>query len=350
MPQTRLHRSQLDNRIRSVVAAAYALQLSDSNAVVRMANTGANSVTVPPASSVGFLPGCMIEIIQWGPGQTTLVAGSGVTLNSPDGLVLAGQGASVTLIYVGGDEWDVVILGVIGTPPPTYAETVLSDSPLAYYKLNETSGPTMVDSSGNGYNGTFSSVSYGQSELVVGAGSSIRFNQQASKGEVTSVAAFDAIVAVEAWASLLGTTKNASRVFASRDSLGTSSSRWILGLNNGSNSPWRLESNRDGSGSACSSAPPPTFVTGAPYHFVWQFEPGDGLMHLYINGAEANYAVQSAVNIFSSGSGKNLKIGHLNYTTSVDFSPEADLSNVAFYTTPLTPARVAEHYAVGAGL
>lgn len=37
----------------------------------------------------------------------------------------------------------------------TYSEKVLALGPIAYYKLDETSGTTATDSSGNGYNGTF---------------------------------------------------------------------------------------------------------------------------------------------------------------------------------------------------
>ena len=50
-------------------------------------------------------------------------------------------------------------------PSDSYATGVLSDSPLAYFPLNESSGPTVCDVSGNGDNGTYatSGVSYGVS-------------------------------------------------------------------------------------------------------------------------------------------------------------------------------------------
>lgn len=45
----------------------------------------------------------------------------------------------------------------------TYRDTIMSQSPMAYYEFNETSGTTMTDSSGNGYNGTFvNGAAYGQ--------------------------------------------------------------------------------------------------------------------------------------------------------------------------------------------
>lgn len=42
------------------------------------------------------------------------------------------------------------------TPPANYDAVVLADSPAAYWKLNETAGTTIVDSSGNSRNGTYS--------------------------------------------------------------------------------------------------------------------------------------------------------------------------------------------------
>src|SRR6202035_1756866 len=46
--------------------------------------------------------------------------------------------------------------GVSGVAPPAgYASTVLADSPLVYYRMNETSGTVAADSSGHGYTGTY---------------------------------------------------------------------------------------------------------------------------------------------------------------------------------------------------
>lgn len=48
-----------------------------------------------------------------------------------------------------------------------YDNTILADSPLAYWKLSETSGTTAADSSGNGHSGTYTnSPTLGQSGLL----------------------------------------------------------------------------------------------------------------------------------------------------------------------------------------
>ncbi|MGC9237954.1 MAG: LamG-like jellyroll fold domain-containing protein, partial [Thiomonas sp.] len=59
----------------------------------------------------------------------------------------------------------------------TYADIVLSDSPVAYWPLNETSGTVAHDLSGNSLNGTIESgVTIDQSQGIPGAPGSFFFN------------------------------------------------------------------------------------------------------------------------------------------------------------------------------
>lgn len=86
----------------------YTLVLSDgSNTYVRMNKGTAVNLTVPPNSSVAFATGCQIPIRAVGAGQVTVVAGVGVTINSPETLKLRKQGSTATLIKVGTNEWDL---------------------------------------------------------------------------------------------------------------------------------------------------------------------------------------------------------------------------------------------------
>jgi hypothetical protein len=68
-----------------------------------------NTITVPPNSAVTFSIGSQITISQYGTGQTTIVAGLGVTLRSSGNfLKLAAQYSMATLMKVGTNEWYVV--------------------------------------------------------------------------------------------------------------------------------------------------------------------------------------------------------------------------------------------------
>lgn len=89
----------------SAQTAAYTLVLADAGKAVEMDVASANTVTIPPESSVDFPVGTVVEVTQVGAGQTTVAAGSGVTVRTPSTLVLTGQWSTVTLRKRGADDW-----------------------------------------------------------------------------------------------------------------------------------------------------------------------------------------------------------------------------------------------------
>jgi hypothetical protein len=87
--------------------ASYVLVLADAGKAVEMNVAGANTLTVPPNSSVAFPIGTVIEVCQYGAGQTTLTPGSGVTLRNASSLTTRAQYSTVSLRKRGTDEWVV---------------------------------------------------------------------------------------------------------------------------------------------------------------------------------------------------------------------------------------------------
>jgi hypothetical protein len=86
--------------------ASYTLVLSDADKLVEMNVGSANNLTIPLNSSVAFPTGTQILLAQYGSGQTTVVATSGVTVRSNGGkLKLNVQYSGATLIKIGTDEW-----------------------------------------------------------------------------------------------------------------------------------------------------------------------------------------------------------------------------------------------------
>jgi hypothetical protein len=84
----------------------YTLALVDAGSVIEMSSASAVSLTIPNDSAVNFPIGTTIEIFQFGAGQVTTLAASGVTLRSPFGkIVTAGQYASVTLRKRAANDW-----------------------------------------------------------------------------------------------------------------------------------------------------------------------------------------------------------------------------------------------------
>jgi hypothetical protein len=88
--------------------ASYTLALTDKDKIVEVSVASANTLTIPPNSSVAFPVGTQITILQTGAGQTTLTAGAGVTVNGTPGLKLRAQWSSATLIKRSTDVWVAV--------------------------------------------------------------------------------------------------------------------------------------------------------------------------------------------------------------------------------------------------
>jgi len=92
--------------INSQTGASYTLVLADKGYCIEMNNAAANTLTIPPNSSVAFAINTTILVRQMGVGNTTIVAGSGVTIRNPHAtLKLLKQYASVSLHKRGADEW-----------------------------------------------------------------------------------------------------------------------------------------------------------------------------------------------------------------------------------------------------
>jgi hypothetical protein len=88
---------------------SYTLVLTDAGKMITMNKATANNLTVPPNSSVAFPINSRIDVIQYGAGQTTIVAGSGVTIRSSGSkLKLTGQYSGASLWKKGTDEWVLV--------------------------------------------------------------------------------------------------------------------------------------------------------------------------------------------------------------------------------------------------
>lgn len=103
--------TQIDSKTNKLITtnrqtASYTLVLSDADKLVEMNVATANNLTIPLNSSVAFSIGTQILLAQYGAGQTTIVATSGVTIRSNGGkLKLNAQYSGATLIKIASDEW-----------------------------------------------------------------------------------------------------------------------------------------------------------------------------------------------------------------------------------------------------
>lgn len=88
---------------------SYTLVLTDAGKMVTMANASAITLTVPPNASVAFPVNTRIDLLQYGAGQVTVTAGSGVTIYSKaSALKLSAQYAGATLWKKAINTWVLV--------------------------------------------------------------------------------------------------------------------------------------------------------------------------------------------------------------------------------------------------
>lgn len=88
---------------------SYTLVLTDAGKMVTMTNASSNTLTVPPNADVAFPVNTRLDIIQYGAGQTTIAAGSGVTIySSGSKLKLTGQYSGASLWKKATNTWVLI--------------------------------------------------------------------------------------------------------------------------------------------------------------------------------------------------------------------------------------------------
>ena len=96
----------LEGALNTQTGTTYTTVLADAGKTVERSNAAANTITIPPNSSVNYPIGTVILIRQMGAGTTTVAPGSGVTIRSRGSLLaLAGQYAEAVISKRATDEW-----------------------------------------------------------------------------------------------------------------------------------------------------------------------------------------------------------------------------------------------------
>gem|GEM_PF-6619076 len=244
--------------------------------------------------------------------------------------------------------------------PSPYNAAVLSLSPYAYYPLNERSGTTAYDASGNGRNGTYEGVS--GTDYILG------------KPSILPNDNCDASATVEA------TNPGAPKVALPNVNLGWNGKTWVSDF---SISAWAeantalaqeaqiMEINDYYFGQGVSGLIPsssftpmmgafgannwagstPTFSDGKPHLLVMtihQNSSGTCDLYLYVDGSEAISALgtpcQGSNYLYSTNSGIGGRVsGNANDPVG-DFPWAGQIGGVAIYPTALTPAQAASLY------
>ena len=218
----------------------------------------------------------------------------------------------------------------------TYSSEVLTDSPAAYYRLGESSGTTMVDSSGNGRDGTFSgSPTLGVASLLTGdANTCVDFDGSNDVG--TGV--------FGSWAAATSFTVEA---VIRPDSVGNGAI--IARRNVSSGDSWefrvlsgKLNLNFIQGGSYPGYSSTAAISTATTYHVAATYDGTN--VRLYINGVlDSTHAYSSGFNSTSTP----LSVGSIADSGAPSAYDRFDgkIDEAAFYGFSLSGARIAAHAA-----
>ena len=217
----------------------------------------------------------------------------------------------------------------------TYLDAVIADSPLRYYRLDETSGTTVYDATGNGNNGTLHG-GYAQNTtgaLTSDADTAIVLNGTTGYANLplTSLPSGNSVWTSEAWFNINALPGSGVAMIAAWGS-------------NATKSDAQLYVNSSGF-AACDTNSGPAVVSGAISLHVWHHVAGtwDGTnIRLYIDGAL----------IGTSGATGPLTLGSTYagigaWTAGYVNEFNGAIDEFAIYGTALSAARILAHYNAG---
>lgn len=214
-----------------------------------------------------------------------------------------------------------------------YADEVLADTPLAYWKLDETSGTTAFDSSGNGRNLTWTGTPGLGASPLINTGTAVTLSGDDGASRPLDAFTNRSQYSVELWFSSTATASS----FLLLHFAGTAGA-WGLQLNRPGTTAGSVTARNYSTSVQVSSA---AVNNGARHHVVLVQDATT--LRLYVDGTQVNSAASAQVNndliginLGQDNTGANKLVGKLD--------------EVAYYGAPLSAARVLAHYNAGIGV
>jgi hypothetical protein len=224
----------------------------------------------------------------------------------------------------------------------SYAAAVVRDSPLVYYKMDETSGTVLADSSGNDRPASLvGTVELGLPRIHPGDASS-RSASFANGYALESVTWPQQAVTAECWIQPSAADRIASpRLLGNAwtDNDGKGFMLWLSAGRVAFNTGWN------------SVVSPVTVQAGHTYHVAATFVATSPRIELYVNGAIAAQSTYGYVPIPQTGDSAGTYVGVLDALSAFGFVDhfQGRMSDCAVYDRALTEAQIHNHYEVGIG-
>jgi Concanavalin A-like lectin/glucanases superfamily/Fibronectin type III domain len=283
---------------------------------------------LPAGTSAAFSPN---------PATTTSTLTLTTTGSTPAGTSL------VTVTGVNGSLTHNTSSTLVVTAASTYASTILADGPNAYWRLGETSGIVMVDSTSNANTGSYvGGVTLNQPGAIVGDGNgAVLLDGSTGYGRApnSSTLSLTGAVSVEAWVKWTATATGTQDIIYKGDGATVAGTAFALANVTGCAGCGLGFYSYIGNAYTCacqSSALP----AGQWFHLVGTRTAG-GQLGFYVNGSLVASASDSGgpLNTVTAGVG----IGASGSSSSL-YPANARLDEATIYPTALTAAQVTHHY------
>jgi hypothetical protein len=231
-----------------------------------------------------------------------------------------------------------------------YDTLILASSPIAYYKMDETSGLVMVDSSGNGNDGDYDlPVTLGSTGVTNDGGTSVAFSGGAGSFAnitpgVLDVSTATSPITIEGW---FNTGDTVGPLVAGRGPTGTP----IIGVYMGNNGVQAIDGRvmciiRGNTGPLATLVSPLTYNDNSDHYFAMVMEAVTKVWTLYIDGASVITAVHGLGNAITTND-PQIAEDAISNGGSPHFSFAGRIDNVAVYSTALSAPTVLAHYNAG---
>lgn len=292
----------------------------------------ADNLILQSAGNIGPETGVSYALTIYGEAGTALRALTGLTGTS-DAWALADEITASNLTSPAPAR--VLVAGSL----PDYVATVLADTPLAFWKLNETSGTTAADSSGNALAGTYTGGYTLAAAPPSNAPGAVLLNGSTGYVNCGTPAALNVTAAwtLEAWIYLTATPNGCGVITEFFNATGnvlyeigfgisTSGSSLTAGYYTGS--AWQIVTG--------------TALTLNAWHHIAATWDGTTL-RLYADGAQVATATPTAAPVAGNN---GIYIGRRHDSSASPYFP-GRIASAAIYGTALSAARISAHYSAG---
>ena len=220
---------------------------------------------------------------------------------------------------------------------------IKSDSPVAYWPLQETAGP-VVDVIG-GLSLTLNSPAAMASTGMAGRRSLDLGTSSGYASGVTSAALEPTNMTVEAWVNYNGSMASSEAEFLGKANAGSAGNGYTFGVTSGGNLQLVIMVDASGAVHYMSSASASSLISSGWHHIAGTYDDTAKAIVLYLDGVALSGTPSGPSGTRTGGGTEPFTLGRFGGFNG--FHYRGQLADVAIYSTVLTADRIKAHYQAG---